>query len=139
MVFDPVVSPKDRVSFMKWYEEQTAWDEPHDYSDSSVTTTTLRAWYDDMSAQYPNMNGRDVAEGDLDDPKLTDYSIGRSIIYMAFAWSQAEDAYEKVRRLAEKHNVGFFDVSANEGEIWTPQIDRPHGKATFWQRLFGRG
>jgi hypothetical protein len=52
--------------------------------------------------------------------KSRDYSIGRSVIYAAFAWSQAETAFEAVNRLAAKHGVGFFDVSSEQGEIRFP-------------------
>src|SRR5690606_15004282 len=68
---------------------------------------------------FPPMNGP-FASGDHDDSKVTDYSIGRSVIYSAFAWSVAEDAYSKMRELAIKHSVGFFDVSADDGEILFP-------------------
>ena len=37
---------------------------------------------------------------------LTDYSIGHHIIYAAFSWSVAADeAYEKMKDLAQKHGV----------------------------------
>jgi hypothetical protein len=46
--------------------------------------------------------------------------LGRSVIYGAFAWSEAEAAHKLARELAAKHQVGFFDVSAEEGDIWFP-------------------
>jgi hypothetical protein len=51
---------------------------------------------------------------------VTDYSIGRSVIYAAFAWSQAGAAFETMSRLADKHRVGFYDVSSDQGEIRFP-------------------
>ncbi|MNI26015.1 hypothetical protein D3C73_796970 [compost metagenome] len=45
--------------------------------------------------------------------KVSDYSIGRDVIYIGFAWSCADDAYQAVRRLSQKHGVGFFDASGN--------------------------
>ena len=120
MVFEPGAAPSDRADFMTWYNDQTQWSEPHGYNDPSVTGARLRAWYDDMTAEYPNMNGPDISDDDFDNPKLTDYSIGQSVIYAAFAWSQAEGAYRAMRALATKHGAGFFDVSADEGEIWEP-------------------
>ena len=56
----------------------------------------------------------------LDDPKVTDYSLGRSVIYCGFAWSEAEAAHKVVKELAVKHGVGYFDVSAGDGEILFP-------------------
>lgn len=120
MVFEPGSAPRDRAEFMTWYNDQTQWTEPHGYNDPSVTSARLRAWYDEMTIEFPNMNGPGISDDDFDNPKLTDYSIGQSVIYAAFAWSQAEGAYKAMRGLAVKHGVGFFDVSADEGEIWEP-------------------
>ena len=120
MVFEPGSAPRDRAEFMTWYKDQTQWTEPHGYNDPSVTSARLRAWYDEMTIEFPNMNGPDISDDDVDNPKLTDYSIGQSVIYAAFAWSQAEGAYKAMRGLALKHRVGFFDVSTDEGEIWEP-------------------
>lgn len=52
--------------------------------------------------------------------ELTDYSLGSSVIYAAFAYSVADEAYTAMRELAIKHKVGFFDVSSNEGDIIFP-------------------
>jgi hypothetical protein len=124
MVFDPEAAPKDRESFMKWYWEQVEWSEPHGYGDPSVSTSNLQAWYTEIIAEFPNMNGPDVDDIDEDEEgasNFTDYSLGQSVIYAAFAWSVADRAYEVMRSLAIKHQVGFFDVSADEGEILFPE------------------
>jgi hypothetical protein len=60
------------------------------------------------------------AVDDPDNPKITDYTVGRSITYAWFAWSEAENARGEVFRLAEKYRVGFFDVSADKGGVWMP-------------------
>jgi hypothetical protein len=120
MVFEPGSAPSNRADFMAWYNNQTQWTEPHGYNDPSVASAKLRAWYDDITTEYPNMNGPGISDDDFDNPKLTEYSIGQSVIYAAFAWSQAEGAYNAMRSLAVKHGVGFFDVSTDEGEIWEP-------------------
>ena len=36
-------------------------------------------------------------EDDDAEAHLTEYSIGHNVIYAAFAWSVAEEAYEKVK------------------------------------------
>jgi hypothetical protein len=72
-----------------------------------------------MLSQYPAMNGADSSD-DVDNPKVTDYSIGRSAIYAAFSWSEAEGALDVMFRLAEKHRMGFFNVSAEDGGVWLP-------------------
>ena len=42
------------------------------------------------------------------------------IIYAVFSWSVADEAYELMRSLAQKHKVGFFDVSGDDGDIILP-------------------
>ena len=34
-----------------------------------------------------------------------------------FSWSVADEAYEKMKDLAQKHGVGFYDVSGDDGII----------------------
>ena len=119
MVFDPRIAPRDREGFLNWYSAQTEWVEEHSYDDPKVTTPALAGWFAEISGGFPPMNGP-LASTDCDDLRVTDYSIGRSVIYAAFAWSQAELAFAAVDRLAAKHAVGFFDVSSNEGLIRFP-------------------
>ena len=117
-VFDPKAAPREQRAFLAWYEEQTQWSEGHTSSDPQVTSTSLRSWLLEMWQAFPPMNGP-FAEGDLENPKVTDYSIGRTIIYAAFASSQGQLAYTAARRLAAQHSVGFFDASGG-GEIVFP-------------------
>src|SRR5262249_6736223 len=79
----------------------------------------LKEWFRETIAVFPPMNGP-LASDDPDDPNVTDYSLGRSVIYGAFAWSEAEAAYKHVRDSAAKHGVGFFDVSVDHSDIWWP-------------------
>ncbi|HEY2495114.1 MAG TPA: hypothetical protein VGI33_19670 [Paenibacillus sp.] len=123
MVFETTSAPKDKKSFMKWYEQQTEWAEEHSYNDPSVSSEALRNWFFDMKESFPQMNGPYAPSDDIldaleeaEDHRVSDYSMGRDIIYICFAWSCADDAYKTVRNLAQKHRVGFFDVSGN-GEI----------------------
>jgi len=132
MVFHPEAPPSDREGFMSWYRQQTQWKEGHTYDNPDVCTPDLRAWFFEMIKEYPPMNGPHASE-DVDNPKLTDYSIGRSAIYACFAWSQAIAASKAMFSLAEKHRVGFFDVSAAEGGVWLPDAEGSflcvHGEA----------
>lgn len=123
MVFDPEVAPRKRAAFMRWYGEQTAWSEGHAYDDPAVSTPALRAFFLELIETYPAMNGPFAAD-DMDDPgpRVTDYSIGKAVIYAAFGWSQAQGARATVLRLAEKHRVGFFDASGDDAEIWYPPV-----------------
>ncbi|MGF7124261.1 hypothetical protein [Rhodococcus sp. AG1013] len=43
--------------------------------------------------------------------RLTDYSIGRAIIYACFGWSQSERATQMFRDLAAEHKVAVALVS----------------------------
>jgi len=116
MVFELSEAPKTKAEFMSWFSEQTSWSEPHSYNDHAVTSPALKAWFEEMIKHFPPMNGP-LASVEGDSPKVTDHCIGKHLIYSAFSWSEAEEAHEKMRSLAIKHRVGFFDVSADNGEI----------------------
>ncbi|PDT77673.1 hypothetical protein [Bradyrhizobium sp. C9] len=119
MVFEPSVAPEERKSFLEWYGQQTKWSEGHSYNDPSVSTPSLQAYFQDIIKVFPAMNGP-FRSDDFDDPKVTDHCVGRHVIYSAFTWSCAEQAYSVVRQLAAKHRIGFFDVSAENGDIILP-------------------
>jgi len=125
MVFEPSVAPHDRAQFMAWYDQQTEWSESHGYTNPEVASPALQSWFQEMIQFYPTLNGP-LAANDVDNPKLTDHCIGRNVIYSAFTWSCAVDARATMRALAAKHDVGFFDVSSNDGEILFPgDFDKP--------------
>ena len=119
MVFEASAAPKSRADFMQWYDSQTEWSEDHNYQDHGVTSASLQAWFKEMIEFFPAMNGP-LACDDIDDPNVTDYCIGKEVIYSTFGWSVAEQAHAKMRELAIKHSVGFFDVSDDNGEILIP-------------------
>ena len=119
MVFDPAAAPRDRMQFLAWYETQTEWQESHGYNNPDIPAPALIRWFREIITTFPPMNGP-LASDDPDDPKVTDYSLGRSVIYAAFAWSEAETAFKHVKELAAKHGIGFFDVSGEDGDIWWP-------------------
>ena len=48
---------------------------------------------------------------------LTDYCIGYDVIYVAFSWDKSDEAYNLMKELCKKYEVGFFDVSG-EGDIF---------------------
>ena len=125
MVFDPGVAPLDRPGFMIWYENLTEWDEGHGYDDPVVSTPALRSWFLEMIREYPAMNGP-YAVDDVDNPKLTDYSVGQTAIYACFAWSECENAYRAMITLPRKHGVAFFDVSGSNGQVWVPGSNKDY-------------
>jgi hypothetical protein len=119
MVFETRSAPKDKRSFMEWYELQTEWPEEHNYDDPSVSSEALRNWFFDMIVLFPQMNGPYALSDDAFDAlgeeenRVSDYTIGRDVIYVGFAWICVDDAYKAVRLLSQKHGVGFFNVSGN--------------------------
>lgn len=119
MVFEPCAAPVGRAAFEAWYAAQTEWTEGHSYNDPEVTTTRLRAWFFAMIETFPAMNGPHAS--DDDSARVSDYCIGRSVIYVGFAWSQAQAAYDAIFENARKHGVGFYNVSGDKGEIWLPR------------------
>ena len=126
MVFEKTRIPTTRAEFMAWFEKQTEWSEEHDYQSVSVSSPALQNWFMEMKDTFPPMNGEYAPDIDLLDEDenleshVTDYSIGREVIYAAFAWTVADEAYELMRKLAKKHDVGFFDVSSDNGDIILP-------------------
>ena len=125
MVFEKTAAPKNRKDFMEWYENQTEWSEDHGYDDPAVSSKDLQAWFMEIKKTFPPMNGPYAPSDEEfdnmeDDSYVTDYSIGKDVIYAAFAWSLADEAYETVKKLAKEYAVGFFDVSSDEGEIIFP-------------------
>ena len=124
MVFSPTAAPKEPQAFAQWFAAQTEWPENHDYEDPAVTSPSLKAWFLDMIGQYPALNGP-FAEDEKpdDDSVLTDYSIGRNLIYAAFANRQAERARQHMFALAARHCVGFFDLGAQPPTEWLPDGD----------------
>ncbi len=126
MVFDAKVAPHDRKAFMAWHDKQLELQVTDDCNNPQLPTPALQSWFRDIIEVYRPMNGP-LASGDSDDPKVTDYGLGRAVIYAAFAWSEAKAAHKFVKELAAKHGVGFFDVSSDDGDIWLPT---PSGELT---------
>ncbi len=126
MVFEKTKAPAAKKEFMAWYEKQVEWGEEHDYETIGVSSPALQNWFMEMKETFPPMNGEYAPAPELLDEEeglesyMTDYSIGREVIYAAFSWSVAEEAYELMRSLAQKHKVGFFDVSSDDGDIILP-------------------
>jgi hypothetical protein len=140
MVFDPQTAPRESAAFKDWYHRQAEWSEGHSYDDPVVTTPDLRSWYEAIRLIFPNMNGPGApTDEELMTPgvedRLAGYSIGRHVIYADFRWTEAEEAYATVRRLAVEHNVGFYDVSGDEGdgEIHFPGEELRPESAGAWR------
>ncbi len=145
-VFSPDAAPRDREAFMTWYHEQMKWAGPKDYGDPSSLNPDLLSFFTAMVEEFPAMNGplaKRVPDDEDPVPRTTDYCGADAFLYMAFAWSVAEDAYEFVRETARATGVGFFDASDDEAEPEFPlepeltEATQPK-KRGFLRRLLGR-
>lgn len=127
MVFAPDDAPAKRAAFLDWYDAQTEWDEDHDYDDPALAAPALQAFYADLAAEFPPLADDAGAGAGDDEPQSgTDYTIGRTLIYISFYdWDRIDAAHEAVSRLAARHALGFFDVSSDLAEAWLP--DRKGG------------
>lgn len=123
MAFEISKAPKEKEEFFKWYDKQSEWEENHDYDDINVSSEKLQNFYKEMIKTFPPMNGANCPSDEeiennpeLED-YLTDYCIGYDVIYIAFSWSKDEEAYNLMKKLCKKYQVGFFDVSG-DGDVF---------------------
>lgn len=119
MVFDAQAAPRDRAAFLAWYDQQTVWPAGTDCNDPDVPGPGLRAWFREMIETFPPMNGP-LADRDNTSDQVTDYTLAPTSIYAGFRWSEAENARLMAMELAEKYELGFFDLSRPDPEIWVP-------------------
>lgn len=135
MVFEPTAAPRERAAFMAWYQAQVEWSEDHTYDDPAVSSPALQRWFDEMIEHFPPLNGP-KSDPDLDTPQVTDHCVGRVVIYSAFGWSQAAAAHARMRELAIKHAVGFYDVSGDDGEgeiLFPGEPPLPVARKPWWK------
>lgn len=116
MVFDIASAPDNKEDFMLWYDRQTRWEEDHSYHDPVNTSEPLKKWFMEMQQHFLPLNGP-YSKPDIDNDTVTDYTIGNHVIYAAFRFSVAEEAYNQMFANAKKYHVGFFDASGS-GDIW---------------------
>jgi len=137
LVFDPAIAPRDKKEFLVWYRELVKWSEPQ--IAPSQMTGNLQQFYDKIRAEFPPMNGPDAVNIDaltspkpvsffgklmgkkqtapLDEAMVSDYTFCKNAIYITFAWSKANEAYRRTVDTALSAEVGFFNVSGDDGEI----------------------
>jgi len=105
------------------------WIAPKDGADKSSSKLVFHLCEDVSTLRGKVVNSGSVT--DVDDPNVTGYSIGKHMIYASFSLSVYEEAFTLVRRMAMKHSLGFFDVSAKEGELFIPRLEEK--KPPFWK------
>ena len=157
LVFEKEKAPKQPIAFLKWFYKKVEWGADRDYNDIDSTSQRLIDFYFELKEEFPPMNGKyalDDASLETDpnlEIRLTDYCIDDDLIYMDFAWSVADEAGNKVKELAFKHGLGFFDMfnvyPDKDTIIEIPQIapeeideysDEEKPKKGFFLKLFGR-
>ena len=130
LVFEKTKAPQTRPEFLKWFNEEVQRGEEPGSQSISTASPALRNWFMEMKDTFPPMNGLyapSIEQINADaclESYMTDYSISGGMIYACFAWSLADEAYGTVRKAAQKHGVGFFDVSSEDGDIILPDGTR---------------
>ena len=118
LVFDPAHAAKEREAFLQWWDAHDWSSEPHPHNDPAVTTPRLRAWFMDMIERFPALSGPHAGSRDQ---RTADYCIGCYLIYVAISFDK-QATHERAYELAGKHQLGFFEASSPDGEIWLPGV-----------------
>ena len=120
MAFDKSSAPGFYGDLMEWTTEQTKWDEDRDYNALAGTSPRLAAWFMEVKETFPPLNGEYSPSDDeafaSEEPerRLTDYSIGSSVIFAAIGWSAAKESEQLMARLAQEHDVGLYNFQTGE-------------------------
>jgi hypothetical protein len=135
LVFDPTAAPRDRAAFNAWYKALMDWSDGETVFELSATSAKLQTWYHAMIVDWPDM--QQVSDDDIDNPRVTGYSFTEHAIYLDFRWSEAEAAYDAVRKSAVEQGVGFYDVSGDEGEgeIYFPDSELIPPSQGVWREV----
>lgn len=116
MVLDKHKRFTTKEDFLDWYHALTEWSEDIDYNDYRHANPNLQSWFLAMKDIVPPLNGEFApSDDDLGSGKFqeADYCIAKEAIYVAFAWSDAEEVHAIVADLAKKNDLAFFDISAD--------------------------
>lgn len=134
LVFDPATPPSDRIGFLSWYTDLARWGDGKLVSNPAVAAPVLQAWYRDMIKGFPATNGPDNAGiAAMENDNRAEYRFSQSAVFGAFQWEASRHAHRQAQKFARMHNVGFFDVSGDNGAVWGPS---PKG---FYQILHRNG
>lgn len=116
MVFDPAAVPLERAGFIAWVRRMIRMGEGTILEQTQLPALT--AWRDDMAVRYRRHALRFGREAT---PLLpAEFRITASAIYASFDWRLCSPLYRDGLRLAQDHQVGFFDVSGDDAAVWTP-------------------
>ena len=119
MIIDRHPRFKNSKEFLEWYDGVTQWNDDLDYNDYEHATPHLKDWFLKMKDIVPPLNGKYApSDDDLGNGRYqeADYTIARDGIYMALAYSDADEVKAIAFDLAEKNNLSYFDISGS-GEL----------------------
>ncbi len=116
MSFDLIVFEKGKIpvnhsEFINWYEQKM---EEGNVQDISCVSEKLQYFFHSVRHIFPPMNGsfapddKELSENPSMGKYLCDYGIAEDMIYLSFAYSVSEFAYDTVKRAAYFAGVGFF-------------------------------
>jgi hypothetical protein len=149
MVFEPEAAPIGYAEFFAWFAEQMQCGEDHGYGDSVEASDRLQAWHTEMLKVFPSGVGAFDESAGIDEDSYSGYSIGREMIYVIFMPVKAELARRTAVDLAAKYELGLFEPSSEQAEMWRPEAGKlvltgekkiweaPEAPS-FWQRILGK-
>lgn len=118
MSFDLFVgSPSSRIlrkrELLQYYEFETD-PKQNETREANAVLPAISQFALELAREWPAMNPAGPlvqVSDDPDDNRLTDYGFGPTSLYLCFSWSRQEEARAKVRELALRHGLLFFNCS----------------------------
>ena len=121
MIFDPAGPPPDRIGFLSWYTDIARSGDGRLVTNPAIAAPALQAWYRDMIKGFPATSGPDDAGiAAMDNDNRAEYRFAPNAVFGAFQWEASRHVQRQAVKLARAHNVGFFDVSGEDGVVWGP-------------------
>ena len=118
IVFEPDAAPRDRMEFLDWIKD-AAREDGGARSGPPSASPALWAWRNDMFEAFPASDGPRAF-----DPYSTlatrnaTYRLVRHAIIAGFHWEASGAALFQVKKLVQKHRLGFFDASGEARPVW---------------------
>ena len=140
VVFDPAHAPRDGKAFRDWYEQLSEADYPEE-TEFQLLTPSLKAWYDAMTAGFP-----DFSRTETEHPNGMDYGLMGTAIHcvMPRGPGNINDAEKLSNRLAKELGLGTYDMMSDDGRDGRcvrfpdgPLADIPKPQS-FFSKLFGK-
>ena len=140
VVFDPSEAPRDAKAWRDWFEKIQESDHPEE-GEFDRLSPELRAWYDAMTARFP-----DFIRTDTNSPNAMDYSLmGSAILFdMPRGPGDFGEAEKLAKEQARALGLGTYDIMSDDGREGRhivfpdgPLADLPKPRS-FFSRLFGK-